>query len=376
MGEDRALLARHPTLVARLPWVRLGDFPTPVRPLDAIAADLDLSSGVLWEKRDDLSSEVYGGNKVRTLEVLFGDAIVQGATHVYSTGAYGSNHGAATVLHAPRADLKPGLMLYPQPPSPSAAENLSMMLSQRPSVKDLPHYGALPWGWYQLPREARQRGERPYVMEPGGAVPLGALGYVSAAWELAHQVAAGELPRPRVIVVPAGSNCTTAGLLLGLHDAAAAGLGFVEHGAPAPPVLWAVRVTPWPVTTRFRITRLAAQTSALLAERVGDASLERSPDELSRGLHIDPRYLGPGYGLATDAGRSAMKRWDAGTDHHLETTYSGKGAAAFVDFARTLPRGPLLFWATKSSASMPPIDRRAIGAAPRGMRRWLARAGH
>jgi len=374
MGDDRALLARHPVLAARLPWVRLGDFPTPVRPLDGVAEGLGLDPGVLWEKRDDLTSPVYGGNKVRTLEVLFGDAVTRGATHVYSTGAYGSNHGAATVLHAPRSDLVPGIMLYPQPPSRTAADNLAVMLSRRPVVRDLPHYTALPFGWLQLPQEARARGERPYIMEPGGAVPLGALGYVSAAWELAHQVEAGVLPRPRVLVVPAGSNCTTAGLLLGLRYAAEARVGFVDDGAPAPPVLWAVRVTPWPVTTRFRITRLAAQASALLAERTGDGSLVRKAAVLSTGLHIDGRYLGAGYGLPTAAGRSAVARWAEGTDHDLETTYSGKGAAAFVDFARTAPRGPILLWSTKSSAPLPPLDHDAIAEAPVRMRRWLTRA--
>ncbi len=374
MGDDRPLLARHALLAAQLPWVRLGDFPTPVRALDGVADRLGLETGILWEKRDDLTSPIYGGNKVRTLEVLFGDAVTRGATHVYSTGAYGSNHGAATVLHAPRADLRPGSMLYPQPPSRCAADNLAVMLSQRPVVKDLPHYTAFPLGWLQLPGEARARGERPYIMEPGGAVPLGALGYVSAAWELAHQVEAGLLPRPRVLVVPAGSNCTTAGLLLGLRYAAEAGVGFVEKGAPAPPVLWAVRVTPWPVTMRYRITRLAAQASALLAERAQDASLERSSAVLSAGLHIDGRYLGAGYGLATEAGRAAVARWADDTDHPLETTYSGKGAAAFIDFARTAPRGPILFWSTKSSAPLPPIDPDAVAEAPPRMRRWLAKA--
>ncbi|MEM1029685.1 MAG: pyridoxal-phosphate dependent enzyme [Myxococcota bacterium] len=372
-GRERALLGVHPRLEASVPWVRLGVFPTPVAPLDALAEASGWPRGGLWEKRDDRSSPLYGGNKVRTLEVLFGDALADEATHVYATGGFGSNHGTATVLHAPRCGLTPGAMLFPQPASQTAADNLEVMLTHGHTVKILPHLVAFPTGWWQLPREARARGERAYVMEPGGAVPLGALGYVSAGWELAHQVAAGALPRPRVVVVPVGSNCTVAGLVLGFRYAAEAGVGFVDGGAPAPPLAWAVRVTPWPVTTARRILRLAHLTSRLLAARLGDATLVRNQPTLAPGLRVDPRHLGRGYGRPTAAGRAAMRRWRATTTHALETTYSGKAAAAFLDIARTVPRGPVLFWSTKSSAPLPPADPAAIRDAPPSVRRWLSR---
>src|SRR5256885_1804915 len=50
----------------------------------------------------------------------------------------------------------------------------------------------------------------------GGSTPLGTLGHVNAALELAEQVAAGALPEPAAVVVPLGSGGTAAGLLLGL----------------------------------------------------------------------------------------------------------------------------------------------------------------
>lgn len=48
-------------------------------------------------KRDDVSSPIYGGNKVRTLEALFGRARAAGVRRIYSTGAFGSNHALAAV---------------------------------------------------------------------------------------------------------------------------------------------------------------------------------------------------------------------------------------------------------------------------------------
>ncbi len=47
-------------------------------------------------------------------------------------------------------------------------------------------------------------------------MPLGCVGYVEAAIELAEQVGAGELPEPSHIVVALGSGGTAAGLLAGL----------------------------------------------------------------------------------------------------------------------------------------------------------------
>jgi D-cysteine desulfhydrase len=94
---------------------------------------------------------------------------------------------------------------------------------------------------------------------------VGALGYVSAALELAEQIEAGVLPPPRRIVVGIGSTCTTAGLLVGLDLARRLGIGFRN----AEPELVAVRVTPWPVTSRFRILGLAERTARVVAALAG-----------------------------------------------------------------------------------------------------------
>ncbi|KAB2911293.1 MAG: pyridoxal-phosphate dependent enzyme, partial [Kofleriaceae bacterium] len=82
--DDVALFRALPQVGRQVPWVRLGAWPTPV-------ARLDLD-GDVWCKREDLTSPVYGGNKVRTLEAMFGRARAAGATRMWATGAYGSNH--------------------------------------------------------------------------------------------------------------------------------------------------------------------------------------------------------------------------------------------------------------------------------------------
>jgi D-cysteine desulfhydrase len=369
-AAPRALLELWPGLHGKVRFERIGTFPTPVSPLPRLATALGARGLELYEKRDDLTSPIYGGNKVRTLEVLFGAALDEGATEIYATGAYGSNHAAASAMHAPRVGLDPGLCVYPQPHARAALENLELVLSRepRPPVVDLPHWSALPYGMWRAARDCRARNVRGYVMEPGGAVPLGALGYVSAALELCQQIAAKELPAPRRIVLAAGSNCTTAGLLLGLSLAAERGL------VARAPQLCAVRVTPWPVSSALRILGLAARTAKLLAELTGEPELARTSRQLRPGLRVMGGYLGRGYGYSTAKGAEACALWQEQSDHALETIYSGKSAAAVVDLVRAGGDGPILYWATKSSAPLPPIDRDRLAWAPPRMRRWMDEA--
>jgi D-cysteine desulfhydrase len=213
-------------------------------------------------------------------------------------------------------------------------------------------------------------------MVPGGATPLGALGYVSAALELGQQIAAGALPVPRRVIVGVGSTCTSAGLLVGLSLAAHLGLGF-EPGAR--PRLVSVRVTPWPVTSRSRILRLAVRTARLVHELSAGRVPLFGPRLLGAHFEVDGRYLGPGYGEPSEAGNEAEALWQRMGYPALDGTYSAKSAARVVSGLRAHEPGPTLFWATKSSAPLPPPRISQVGNAesrvvPERMRAWLLSA--
>ena len=68
-------------------------------------------------------------------------------------------------------------------------------------------------------------------MPPGGAIPRGCLGFLSAGLELAQQVDSGSMPPPDEIVIALGSTCSSAGLLVGLQLAARLGLGWGRPSA-------------------------------------------------------------------------------------------------------------------------------------------------
>jgi D-cysteine desulfhydrase len=279
-----------------------------------------------------------------------------------ATGAFGSNHAVATVLHAGAAGLTGGAILFPQPPSWAALENLRVTLTHADPLHVLSHWLQLPFAMW------RHASADTVVMAPGGATPWGALGYVAAALELAAQVERGELEAPRRVFVGVGSTCTSAGLLVGFEHAVRLGIGFREK-----PTLVSVRVTPWPVTSRFRIVGLAVRASALLAELVEDPSLLLDRATLSRGLVIDGARLGPGYGRPSAAGQSALSLFRSRGLFELDTTYSSKAAAGFLAGARH-DLGPHLFWSTKSTVPLPPVSAEALANAPRVARRFIARS--
>src|SRR5690606_27761660 len=238
------------------------------------------------------------GNKVRTLEVLFGRAQQLDCQRVVSTGAFGSNHALATVLHAPRVGLSSGALVFPQPESRAALDNFERTVSLADQWAILPHWSTLPLGTWRW----RRSDAAAYLMPPGGATPLGALGYVSAALELAQQINAGVLPTPTRIVLPVGSCCTSAGLLVGLRLARDLGVAFAQ----GVPLVHAVRVTPWPVTSPWRIAHLAQRASQLLVRLAGQARFGYGASELRAALRVDVDFLGAGYGRPTPAGRHAI----------------------------------------------------------------------
>ncbi|MEY2934214.1 MAG: hypothetical protein RL033_4963 [Pseudomonadota bacterium] len=279
----RPLFEFFPGLESILGFSSLGDFPTPVEPLQRLAPEL---SGVsnCYVKRDDLSSPLYGGNKVRTLEALFGQARREGRAWVAATGAYGSNHAVATVLHGARQGFRSAVLLFPQPSSATARANLRVSLGQADRVLALPHWSCLPFSAWSFSRWCRSQGEAPLIMPPGGAIPRGCLGFLSAGLELGLQVQAGLLPPPTEVVLAVGSTCSTAGLLVGLALATRLDVGFSERDpARRRPRLVAVRVTPWPVTSPVRILRLAGRLVRWLRTLTGEQVFEFTRAQLGQG---------------------------------------------------------------------------------------------
>ena len=67
------LFKAFPRLSERVAYSPLGKFPTPAVSLDGLSKQFNRPG--LYVKRDDLSGNPYGGNKVRKLEFILADAV-------------------------------------------------------------------------------------------------------------------------------------------------------------------------------------------------------------------------------------------------------------------------------------------------------------
>jgi len=96
-------------LLPKLPRIRIANLPTPLETAPRLSRIL--GGPKILIKRDDLTGLGFGGNKVRILEFLLGDAIEKGADVVITVGGFQSNHARLTAAATRRAGLKPVLVL-------------------------------------------------------------------------------------------------------------------------------------------------------------------------------------------------------------------------------------------------------------------------
>ncbi len=93
-----------------LPRERIALLPTPLEPVPSLAVEAGLRR--LFLKREDLTGLLFGGNKVRELDFLIGDAVSQGCdVFIAGGGVAQSNHARQCAAAAIRRGLRPRLVL-------------------------------------------------------------------------------------------------------------------------------------------------------------------------------------------------------------------------------------------------------------------------
>ncbi len=289
--------------------------PTPIHGLDAINRALaDEGRHVrIFVKRDDHIPIGGGGNKLRKLEFLLGDAIAQGADTIVTFGGRQSNHARQTAAAAARAGLACELILSRVVPREDAdyVDNGNVLLDQifGATIHDLP--GDADRDAFAKDRVAalRAAGRHPYVSPAGGSSPVGCLGYVGCASEIALQSAHRGIAFAR-IVVAGGSNGTHAGLAAGL-----AAMGDDPSRVKSYTVLAPVG------TAHAEVVAKARSTAALLDPAV---------DIRADAIVVDGAHRGDGYGIPTDAMRDAVRLMARREGLLLDPVYSGKAFAGLL----------------------------------------------
>lgn len=322
MGESSApyLYQHFPGLAETLPHLFLSRRPTPVRELSGLG---------IWVKEDGaFGSGGWGGNKVRKLEWLIPDAKRRGRRSILTFGGLGTNWGLATALYGREQGLEIALALVDQPIDEHVEAQLARLEASGARIHrtrtKARTVAMLPW---LLARNSRGR-RPPYLLPAGGSSPVGALGYVEAALEIAAQVEAGALPEPAHVVVPVGTGGTAAGLALGFQLAGmrtrVVGIVVNDQLRLDPPVL----------------ARLSRRTARLLESRGAHLGQLRIGPEM---LDLTRDQIGAGYGHRTEAAaRAAASAAEDGLA--LDPVYTAKAMAGLLSLREEGRLGdPVLF---------------------------------
>ena len=303
----------------RMPRVALIDAPTPIQPLKRIDEVMGpaLNGVKLYVKRDDLMSLGGGGNKLRKLEYLMGDAAAKGCDTIIATGGIQSNFTRVVAAACARQKIACELVLAPLVPDTDD----DYQRNGNTLLNDL--FGAT---MHILGRgetaadfagrraeELTARGRRPYLTPGGGSNSISALGYVRCALELDTQLNSNGLD-DAIIVTANGSNGTHAGLLAGFRV-----LGRSPHQLRAFTILASAE--------NSRRSTLAMANGSL--ELLGASDRLEIDDVL-----IAEDQRGPGYGIVTDAMIEAVRLMASCEGLLLDPVYSGKAFAGVIGDVR------------------------------------------
>ncbi len=327
------LYKMFPGLENRLSRVPLMTDETPVRYLKSLSRD---TGSEIWLKNDSATAPEYGGNKPRKLEFLMADARKHGCSRLLTVGGIGSNHCMATLIHGRKAGFEVTLLLFPQPETKKVLRYRDIFLNSSAEIILGQSYESLPG----LVRNYLDTHPATYYICAGGSSAVGCLGFVNAALELSEQIKNDGLPVFDEIIIPAGTCGTLAGLVLGLK---LAGLKIKVTG---------VRVVDTFVANPDAVNTLINETRAMLREC---GAVLPQMKICPRDFEIREGYFGPGYGEITPESEHAVAVLGDCENLQLETTYTGKAAAALLDGAnRPSKRIYRLFWNTYAG----PLTRR------------------
>jgi len=326
MSNIDYLAERFPILGERLPRMRLGNLPTPVR---EVGVQLDSRKRQLSVKCDDLTGITCGGNKVRKLEYIFPHARNKKCLRLATFGAVGSNSALATALYARQAGFECTCFLMHQAKTPQIPATLNMHIQ---NGTELVRYGG---SYKKRVKTLRDHlwGKKAWVIPMGASSWLGTVGFVAGGLELAGQVAKGEITKPDRIYVGTGTMGTAAGIALGL---AIAGLETEVH---------AVRVSDVTITNARLMKKLIEKT-ALMMRRLDDSVPENLAGRTN--FRLRNSFFGGGYAHTTPETDSAISFAKEQLDIRLEQTYSGKAMAALLADLQDPANEALkvLFWNT------------------------------
>lgn len=192
--------------------VGLGQFPTPLHPLENLSKKLNTST--LYVKRDDLTGLVGpGGNKVRNLEYILGEALRQKNDTVIVSGPMQSNLCTIVACACAKLGLEAVLIHNGEKPQvPTGNHLLNHLLGVKSVFLGAVSKEERNASMSRIKKELQAEGKVPFVIENGSTTGHGILGYMEALLELQQQCQEKGYPI-KTIFTPAGNGGVASGLV-------------------------------------------------------------------------------------------------------------------------------------------------------------------
>ncbi len=344
--EEPILFQKYPMLKNKVPWIPLlTNLPTPIEKLTELEKGFELEGGEIYIKRDDKNHPIYGGNKFRKFEFIFGKVLKKKKKKgVVTIGGIGTNHGLACAIacHELNPPLKCHLYLFHQP----LTWHVQRLLLLFDYFGAKLHLGKgmistfIKFLFFKLIHP------KYFLMFPGGSplfgigTSLGTVGFVNAVFELKNQIDQNILREPDTIFVAGGTVGTAAGLVAGCK---LLGLKSKVH---------VVMVSSSLTSNPPAVKRNANKAIKYLRRK--DKSIPNIKINEDDFVFVTG-YLGSGYGIKTLRGQYAVDKVfeleGYKKDFRLETTYTGKTMAAMLDYLKQEENKnkTILFWNTYNS---------------------------
>jgi D-cysteine desulfhydrase family pyridoxal phosphate-dependent enzyme len=307
---DHMTTGRLVEALARKPRISLAQLPTPIEEARRLSDRLGVR---VFVKRDDLTGLALGGNKVRKLEFLLGDALHAGADTIVTTGGSQSNHARLTAAACRRVGLECFLVLDRGiHPEPQGNLLLDRLFGAKVRIIDSDDPSVARDAMESLAENLRAGGRKPYVIPRGGSVPTGASGYAAFVPELLQQCSQAGV-NATYLYLGTGSTGTHAGVLAGLTALA------------APLIVQGISVSR---TRQEQIPKVQALADGIL-DHLG------LPPGVGEGqVNVDDAYRGPGYGVPTAETLAAIEVAALDEGLILDPVYTGKVMAGLMAHAR------------------------------------------
>jgi D-cysteine desulfhydrase len=302
-------------LLSHFPRVRLMQGPTPIQRLSRLTQVLGgPQKGVsIWVKRDDLMELGDGGNKLRKLEFLLGQAMAEGCDSVIVTGGVQSNFARLAAAACARTGLACELVLAQMVPRDSEIYqgNGNVLLDRLFGANLHVLTEGDDAGSFAQRRasEIAASGGKAFVATLGGSTPVGALGYVDCAFEIAAQSIEMGIAFQQ-IVIPNGSGGMHAGLVAGTAVA----------GKDPSRIRAYTVLSPADVCVAATVDKVNA-----VFELLGKEDRVQAED-----LTISGTQLGRGYGMPTSDMVEAVRIVGRSEGLLLDPVYGGKAFAGLL----------------------------------------------